>query len=68
MNYWSKVEWRFRKSNVVKLHYMNFNMKSSNISYFYHLTVKLAKLMLIRHKRGLLDCFLDTLIEIPTNY
>ena len=24
MNYWSKVEWRFPKSNVVKLHYMNF--------------------------------------------
>ena len=24
-NYLSKVEWRFRKSNVVKLHYMNFN-------------------------------------------
>ena len=37
------------------------NMKPSNISYFYHLTVKFAKLMLIRHKRGLLDCFLDTL-------
>ena len=23
-NFWSKVEWRFRKSNVVKLHNMNF--------------------------------------------
>ena len=27
MNYCSKVEWRFRKSNVFNLHYMNFNMK-----------------------------------------
>ena len=26
-NYWSKAEWRFHKSNVVKLHYMNFNNK-----------------------------------------
>ena len=25
MNYWSKVEWRFWKSNVVKPYYMNFN-------------------------------------------
>jgi hypothetical protein len=24
MNYWPKVGWRFCKSNVVKLHYMNF--------------------------------------------
>ena len=23
---WSKVKWRFRKSNVVKLHYMNFTI------------------------------------------
>ena len=24
MKYWSKLKWRFRKSNVVKLYYMNF--------------------------------------------
>jgi hypothetical protein len=30
MNYWSKVEWRFGKSNVVKLHYVNFTLSMND--------------------------------------
>ena len=33
-NYWSKVYWRFRKSNVVKLYYINF---TSENCYFFDL-------------------------------
>ena len=28
-NYWSKVEWRFRKSDVVKLHYVNLKTEKN---------------------------------------
>ena len=43
-NYWSKVEWRVRKSNVIKLHYMNFSF------IFFHLTFIRMSSMLMQQK------------------
>ena len=66
MNYWKKVEWGFRKSNVVKLHYMNFNYISglakiySSIPAEYACTVKLGDKELFGHPKIVHLCQLFT--------